>query len=826
MRRKKSGSSLIYVIIMFMFISVVSTAMLSMISANYTARVAENKRVENLYGSDSGIDVAYNIMGKTFDAATKYGYYRVKTLSNSSIKDKSKCTYASQYELFDTDIKDLTRKINDLKEDNSDDDVDKDTIKENNKKIDNYYKLIEEDKEFINILLNEEFKSAFRAFFQENDNKLENNFKLKYSIENKQYVYDVSDLNNIKTTDVEYIADNDSDKEAQLDVNISDPYNINSDDNDEESGIEKSQDGHTQEVSFVKTVDKVYNVKITSDFESENAPKTVGSNNRTVEATYVIKIPNYDDIFFVRSTSNDKYLALSDRSLTVGKNMDVENVVQLIVSGDVFVNGEDPNVEDDDSDRTYKKYSGGITINNDIHNNVEFKNDVITRNTFNIQDKTETHIEGNLYAGNVYVGKIADGNDGFAEDSQLYINEDGMGKVILDNDFTVKAKDSEIEMNDFYGINDNNINYKDTNNVEDSGKSNEVYKSSSSIIINGYKGGNSDSKVIINDYAYIMGTAHIATDSNYQTGESGAVAGNYIAYSVLDPTDSSETFDYDNPLYLLKEDNVFKKAKHFENYWYKSKNADNGGIEWPKNKETGEIELDNIFSVGAIVYKVGNETFVKEPHYNPSLETEGGKIYDVRREFASEVYKFGQSAEIGEYNNSVLTDFDSLIDLSKIPDDYDIENEMNKDGEKAIFNDDDDITLVLQDEDNHTTEYRDSEGNIINVNIIKADSDDNINAVIATAGDVIIDGNITFNGTIICEGGLQIKGNDEVTINYHQDVISRLQSQNAELFEEVFGGMIINNDETSTSNKLDEEILDTSYDIKKFLETKLWKLKK
>ena len=82
MKRKKQGASLIVVIIIFMFITTVSAATLTMVASNYKARVAEGKRVENLYSSDSGLDVAYNIIGKTFDAATKYGYYEVEALKS------------------------------------------------------------------------------------------------------------------------------------------------------------------------------------------------------------------------------------------------------------------------------------------------------------------------------------------------------------------------------------------------------------------------------------------------------------------------------------------------------------------------------------------------------------------------------------------------------------------------------------------------------------------------------------------------------------------------------------------------------------------------
>ena len=834
MRRKKKGSSLIYVIIIFMFVTTVSTAMISMISANYRARVTENKRIENLYGSDSGIDVAYNIMGKTFDAATRYGYYRIKTLTDTTItgEDKSvKCTYALQYKNLNSDINDLNGKISKLKLENNSKDITKETIQANNRKIDTYKQLIEDDENYIEVLLNEEFKSGFKAFFDDSDNKLNEDFKLKNCVESqpKQYVYQVNGLNsdNIQVTTLQYEADRDVNKQAILNVDISNPYNTSGNDIPN-YGIEPSEDGHTQIAKFTKTTNKAYNIKITSHFKSKNDTNIIGNNDRAVEANYVIKIPNYDDVFFGKGISNQKYLALEDRSLTVGSDMNIENVENLTVGGEVFVQGQDPNVQDIDKNRTYEKYSGGIKINNEKSGIVEFNKNVITRNTLNVQDNTTTTIKGNFYGRNVYLGKIAEGYSGFAEGSKLNINTDGAGKVILDNDLTVKAKDSEINMNDFYGINDKNIDYDDLNpdlskrSVLKNGKDgnenfpSDVVKSSSSILINGYKGGGSDSKVTITNSAYIMGTAHIATQKNYQTGESGAVKDNYIAYSVPDARDLSETFDYDSPLYLLNEDNVFKKAEHFKNYWTEQGNADTGGIIWPNP--------DNIFSVGAIVYKAGTQTFVKKPNYTQGLEHTGttyddsGEICKRRIDFASEVYKFGQPAEIGEYNKSVLTDFNSLMDFSSISKYIEF-----GDKEKAIFNPDSDTTIVIQGKYSKGVTVPQGKTE----KIIHTDDNGNLSAVIATNGDVVFDGDVKFRGTIICKGTLDIKNNSEVTIDYDPDVISRLRSQNEieEEFKSVFGGIVVNSDETSTSNKLEEEILNTNYDINRFLETKFWKLK-
>ena len=105
-------------------------------------------------------------------------------------------------------------------------------------------------------------------------------------------------------------------------------------------------------------------------------------------------------------------------------------------------------------------------------------------------------------------------------------------------------------------------------------------ESSSSIIVNG----NNNSSININNSAYLMGTAHIATAGDYQTAESGAVKGNYIAYSVPLTDEQkikygitgTEQFIYDTPLQLLDPNPAIypgaktdqdAKEQHFIDYW-------------------------------------------------------------------------------------------------------------------------------------------------------------------------------------------------------------------------------------------------------------------
>ena len=46
--KKRKGSSLIFVVIIFMFVLTVSVSMLSMVTNNFKARAIESKRVENI----------------------------------------------------------------------------------------------------------------------------------------------------------------------------------------------------------------------------------------------------------------------------------------------------------------------------------------------------------------------------------------------------------------------------------------------------------------------------------------------------------------------------------------------------------------------------------------------------------------------------------------------------------------------------------------------------------------------------------------------------------------------------------------------------------
>lgn len=847
MKRKRQGASLIVVVIIIMFVSTVSAAIISMAAGNYKARVVESKRVENLYASDSGLDVVYTIIRKNFDAATKYGYYKVEELK----KGTSTGPNNSKYQDIESDINYLNKIISDLKHENDNkDDKDKRKQSDIDKDIAKERALIEEDEGLLEILINEEFKRAFKNFIVRTaDVKAEENVPeelLKDSIEGHAYVSSITASNLTNITNFEKTIEFGMENEIQPQLSVD-----NIDLKDASASSTKGifiADGHSIDMPIAVCGSQYYDIAVTSDFYSEkdvngveynSKSNKIPPNERKLQARYKVSVPNYEDIYSQKSTGDlHDYLALKDRALTIGGDMNIDNSDNLNVGGNIFVQGVDPTISKDGEpatvnldNRTFEKYHGGIKISNS--NQVKFSQNVITRNTFNVQDYVSAKIGGNLYGRNVYVGKLEAGDNGFAKESKLDVKN---GQVILDNDLTLKAKeDSTINIKDFYGINDKNISYKDLEGNTINKEIGDKVKSSSSIIVNG---NDSSTKINIIDYAYIMGTAHIDTkgdNEGYQTGESGAVKGNYIAYSV--PLNEAEKFDYYEPLQLLNDSYVNDKAEHFADYW-EGKSPNVGGIIWPHDISTGKLKEDNIFSIGAIVYQEGTQTpkvFIPKKS-SQLLEEQGGEVWNKRADFANNVYDFGQApTDVDAYNDykyTRQTEFDSLMDLTKIPSTYNLTDQEGK-GEYAIFNKDKGKEIVItKSDDDKDAINSDSDSNIIKIEVGKKDNDYKINATIATAGKVSIDSDINFNGSIIAEGDLNINGSN-VKINYNSEVIERIQAQSDvtyETFKDVFGNNIVDtisdsdDGNNNTGDTQNSNNADSSYDLNNFLENKLWKI--
>lgn len=880
MKRRKKGATLIFVIIIFMFVCSVSVAMLSMVVGNYRARVSESKRIENLYSSESGIDMAYNISGKTIEAGIKYGYYQVSKLRRG---ENTGDNYTI-HEALKKDIADLEQEIRD-KQAEIEITKDEEKVRQLFEDIDKCKKGIETDNFTLNELYKEEFKRAFKVYIQNKENGTENDITvnntnvLKASIEGKKYIdisltYKNEDASSDKEADTqsadnkikeviarfteykvkfpyEPIGEDENGKEQQWPVLSVKDLTLNECPEEDKVQItnnygsqKEEHSGRVGEVKFDKTKGEYYNLLIESEFLSTEGNEKLGKNIRRIQAVYKLLVPNYEDVLWSSSNGKIKNYSIlkgtNERGLIIGGNMEANKISTLNVKGDIFVQGNSKS-DGVDYGKVYNKYKGGIKITD--CNTVNFQPavgedgftgkevNVSTRGTFNIQNNSAVTIgsdefstfdcaKGNLYAANIYAGYIAKESDELIDNSKLIVNNN----VVLDNDLTIKAKNTDFKIQNFFGVNDKNVKYDDKDGNTKERVEGDIEKTSSSIIINGYKDidGSGESTVSIVKSAYIMGTAHIDTNGDYKTGESIAVKGNYTAYAV--PVNPSEIFKIDSSLQVLddkNENNIFNKAEHFTHYWngegeagikLTKGNADNGGIILPDNP-------NDIHSIGAIVCKKKSssdpekdQTIVRSSNYSMEDEEKGGIIYNKRADYAKHVYKLGVKPDDkdhdymeeyldGEAKAENVSSLLCLLTEDVLPDTYNWREELNKarNGEKtAIFNPTEEPIEITQD----------------------------MNAFIVTNGDVKISGNVKFKGNIIAKGNLIIENGNNVAIEYDKKTAEDIQEEYGDIFAAIFGQfeVIQKKDEESTDKTELKQLLDGQYDIKRYLEKKLWKL--
>lgn len=873
-RRKRQGASLIVVVIIFMFLTTVSTAMLSMVLGNYKARVVESKRVENLYASDSGLDVTYNVIGKNFDAAVKYGYYEVVALKNGTNRGPNNEKYQDineDMQWLNEDIESINAAINNAKNNPNDHSTNLSYLENERAKK---RALISEDEKIQQILIGEEFKRAFNNYIQKIDSTSDENIpqnQLEELITNHSYIdmRSINDKNINQNNKPKMTVDfGVKDKEGNSVSPNFDPVEVSTEniayDLDHPLGTHESEGHHIPVTIYPFFKQGYYNISVTSSFYSEkltgdsnDSPKT---NERKIKANFKLSVPELSDIYNQEAGGViQKYLATQDRAITVNGNMNLSGVDGFTVSnGEIYVGGTTPSSVQV-SNRSYEKYSGGIMVYNS--SNINFNKDVVTRNTLNLRSGANVTIGGNLYGGNIYVGgntySTDDTNDDnlnqSANNATLNINntiDSTKGKVIIDNDLGLKATNSNITINDFFGVNDKNIT-RYGNPVDADGNPIDRTKSSSSIIVNS---NDDSSNVIIKNSAYIMGTAHINTNetntdssNEYQTGESGAVKGNYIAYTVT--LDDSEKLAYYNPLQLLESSDVVTKATHFFNYWRdqitnKGHSPYTGGLQLPiVEKADGSVDKINskIYTAGALVFERKNdkgevvERNVVDSTYNMDLEAPGGPVYNAQAEFASKVYRFNQSAtKPYDYDKTKITGFGTLVDAnpSKISaSGYKLADEDDNNGEHAIFNGEK-KPLIIKKSDGSTDEITSGSDNIV-IKVAKKNDKYTLNAVIVSAGNISIDDDdIAVNGCLIAGGDFNINGKSNININYDQGVIERVQAKNPDLFKAVFGQILVDDtDDTQDSNNTDSsndsttnDSASTNYDLKYFLEKKIWQI--
>jgi cytoskeletal protein CcmA (bactofilin family) len=711
--RKKKGASLITVVVVFAILLTVGTATLALTATDYSVRVGESKRVQNLYSAESGLDVTNEVVDKLLQRSIKIGNEAVDALMVSIQNTIDEERIRLMENPTATGLTYVTSSGN----------IDEEKIKQ---------------------AQNDTFKTVYKSYLTEALAAFDSKSRIVYSVEKGLYF-------------------NDSGQEVAVDFNVQHKPTISA---------------SSQTVSFngdnlTLGVQSSFRTSVTGASSISNLPF-----ERTVQVNFNIKVPNYNDNYYVQTEKlSIPVIPIYQRSIAVDGDLTINGNVEIY--GDIFVKGKDSSI----SDKVYDKYTSGIKIQGK-NGPTKFTGTIVTANSFIVKDTNSVIINkypddvngeksGKLFANNVYVGKSSP-SDVSTTGNSLTVN----GAVYTDNDLALNAPKSSITIDEYYGISDKTDLSSPIKRLD-----NKEERLSSSILINssdiGAVGGSS---INIRNKAYIMGTAYIQTTPKpYQTGESVAVKGNYIAYAnelnsqaaINEGLNSSNVyFGYYNPLQMAEaynKDGVRTEMLLEDKNKYFSLYASAGNLSILK---TGGISLP-MDTVSVANYVSNGQVY---PRRYPS-DTDGF-INDLKKEYARQVFLMGYATKvdfIDKYEKASVEKYvyNNQVDFDEVPTTF---NQVI-DGDRVIINHDRNKKIVIS--GIGTTVAGDIQ--------VDATSTGKVKGVIVTAGDVEIAGQVDFKGTIITAGDLTTTGDGrKKTITYDSNYVIKVIGYNYDRFRTLF----------------------------------------
>lgn len=733
-KRKKKGSSLVMVVIITAMIFTFATSMIAMVTGDYKARLNESKELQNLYQSEAGLDLVYNTIIKNSDTATEYANKQVFDYI-AGIKDVNSIADNDEkiYEVLNKKFKENFIKF-----------LGKHETVNNTTNLSDLKATNEGAK-------NKVVPNSVISITDDRDEYYNNN--LLYAIMNLQYLtYESTDANvEIKNENLKWNPISREIKDNQI--------------------AEIKVIGYEVDMTNYKIT-----IQVESTFKTDSSknPKCL-ENKKTIKTKYIVNAPDYAQNYGISADVKDINLYdASSKAIVADGNLYIKNAGTVNVNGgDIWIKGTDTN-ESKTSLYSFDKYRSGIFINESSFNVTNGK--IYTNATFNLENEADVNIE-DLYAVNAYIGAQSVG--AASNNNTLVANN-----VITNNDIAFNSSKSDIQIHNYYGINDKTI----ESGVID--KADAAMKSST-IIVNNDKN-SANSKINI-DNAVVMGVAYIETDKAYQTGESVAVRGNYAAYEYILPgyIDKIKLEQYDTnnfkAQFIKHKDGsdltVKEKADYFKEYYNTQIDGSNFSF------SNGGITINNLKSVGASATTNGVNSG------NISIDDEVlGDISSFKKEYAKNVYAMGgldgDDAQMEAYNaNVVKNTVASSINSDKLVDyvsDKELEDLRLKEGQLILNKDADKTVHVYSDR----IELLDKDFNVLNT-IRLASGKDTHKAMIVTKGNVVIgDDNkiVNYNGTIISAGDVTFEGSGVKNITYTQQTIVDISAKFYYYIDGVFKG--------------------------------------
>ena len=711
--KKKKGSSLLGVTIFTTVIITVAAVSLTVVANDYKMKVNESKKVANLYGAESGLNMAYNVLVKVFDYAVE--------VSNQAVEAML---------------------------DNNDLDLDQSQEK-----------------------MNEVFQEAFISVFEsktlpgdKNGTKIDG--ILEYSLSNQ--VYPVFENNQVIFKRFDF------DSSEQLNIQV-------------EKRLEESK----------------FTFTFTSDFISSTQNQE--SNERKVSVNYSLYVPTYQGAIKENFTtvSIENYPVFVDSVVNIDGNANVTGLLE--VKGNLRVKG----MQVETNDVVYGKYAQGIKVSNGALN---VTGKVITNETLSLNQNGGATISEDVYARNVYLGKtgVADG----PTKANLVVNN----SICLDNDLVLNVQPdatgelSTVNVKNLYGLNDKNLTNSTNGNP---------IRESSSLIVN-----SEGASVTITGKTYLSGVAYIDTKGvPYQTGESVAIKGNYLAYSeILPGYENRVQMKYYNPLLLVEAIDNDSSAKKKAEYFVEASSKE-GGV----SLSNGGVSLNPKSTYTAGAWMNGTTWEV------PELALNSTELDEKKASYAKEVFNMGMQATKEDYASGIV----KKTVKNQINFEHDVFSEIHRKfnntyGEVILNNDENVVISIQANEDKiNTIRYIDKQTSKVIKTIPNEDDGKSVSkAFIVTNGDVVLEGDVELIGNIIATGNLYIDEENQtkgqIKLEFDPQVTQQIIASNYNDLKDIFKVDSIKYDPTKVevSDGLGLDDLQTKYYAEDYICVGRWQLLK
>lgn len=703
--KKKKGSTLLSVTVFTAVIITVAVASLSVVANDYKMKVNESKKVANLYGAESGLNMAYNVLVKVFNYAV----------------DVANHTVEAQFD-------------NDLNLDKSQE--------ENNKIF---------QQTFIDVFESSQLSEG------SSDEQIEG--ILEHCVINQ--VYPVFN-------------------EKQV---IFETFDFTSSD---QLNIQVNQERKDNKFTFT----------FISDFVSSTQSQQ--SNERQVSVKYSVYVPTYQGAIKENTSvvTIENFPVVSDSVINIDRNASLTGNVQI--AGNLRVKGELL----ESNDVVYGKYMNGLQMKDGTLN---VTGDIITNETVSLHQRANVTINGDILARNIYVGKTKVVDN--PTQANLLVN----GSVLLDNDLVVNVQYmndnqlSTVTVNNLYGLNDKNI-Y--------SAQTSHPIKESSSLIVN-----SEGAKVTVKEETYLSGVAYIDTkDEPYQTGESVAIRGNYLAYSeVLPGYESKVQMKYYNPLLLVESIDGDSSLQQRADYFVKA--SEEGQL----TLSDGGVSLnpEHTYTVGAAI---SNGQVMKS-----NMPLDVSDLDDKKVQYASDVYKMGMAATKDDYEAGLVIktvanqiNFDHSTFSKEISD-------FNRTYGEVILNADEQIIILVAAQNDGTNKVT----YVSKANQQPIKTIENVTkALIITKGDIVLLGNVHLTGNIVSAGNLYVdesnKDSGVIELFFDKEVTQQIIAANYNHLEGIFkvDSVLYGTTEVEVTDGIDLGDIQTNYYAEDYIRAGRWRLLK